>query len=70
MPFITIFNFLLLNVLRFLYWTFFDILPQEILDYMQGSTNFFGKSQTVNILGSACSIVSFATSSSDTVAKK
>ena len=64
------FNFLLLNVLRFLYWTFFDILPQEILDYTQGSTNFFGKSQTVNSLGFACPIVSVATSSSDTVAKK
>lgn len=41
MPFITIFNFLLLNVLQFLYWIFFDILPQETLDYMQGSTKLF-----------------------------
>lgn len=45
MPFVTIFNFLLLK-----YSSFFDILPHKMLDYMQGSANIFGKSQTVNIL--------------------
>lgn len=40
-----LFNFLLLNVLQFLYWTFFDILPQEMLAYMRGSTKFWERAR-------------------------
>lgn len=62
-----LFNFLLLNVLQFLYWTFFDILPQEMLAYLHAGVNkILGKSQTVNI----SSFVSVATTPSATVAKK
>ena len=65
MPFVTIFNFLLLK-----YSSFFDILPHKMLDYMQGSANIFGKSQTVNILGFVSSTISVATTQSAFVTKK
>lgn len=70
MPFSTIFKALLLNVLQFLYWIFFAILPHKMLDYMLGSADSFVKSQTVNIFGFACFMVCVATIQSDIMAKK